>query len=146
MSERISRKDFLVKGAQAAFVVSGLTACGKLLSGEAFAASKAAGITVGEDGFLLSVEDLQKQGAVSFQNNGKKAILLYNDGEIRAFQNVCTHRGGWTKLVGKKLVCQWHGAVFDPLTGKAIKPPAPKGSQLKAISVGIKDGKIFLVK
>jgi nitrite reductase/ring-hydroxylating ferredoxin subunit len=144
MSEKISRKEFLEKGAQAALVIAGITACGRLLTGEAFAAGEGAVCKVGSDRSLLTVDELKKQGAVSFMNNGRKSILLFIDGEIRAYENICTHKGGPTKLAGKKLVCLWHGASFDPLSGESTKSPAPKGSKLTVIKLEIKEGKIYL--
>lgn len=146
MREPISRKEFLKRSALAALSVAGITACGKVLSGPAFAENAADEISVGSDKMLLSVEDLKTRGAVNFMYNGKKSILLYNNGEIRAFENICTHKGGPTKASGDKLVCQWHGAVFDPLTGESQKSPAPKGSRLTAIKLDIKDGRVFLLE
>jgi nitrite reductase/ring-hydroxylating ferredoxin subunit len=144
MSEKISRKEFLIRGATATIAFVGITACGRLFSADAFAAAEAVQVNVGEDKSLVTVDDLKTRGAVSFLYNGKKSILLYNGGEIRAFENICTHRGGPSKLFNGKLVCQWHGATFDPLTGESLKPPAPKGSKLVEIKVETRDGKIFL--
>jgi nitrite reductase/ring-hydroxylating ferredoxin subunit len=70
--------------------------------------------------------------------------LLYNDGEIKAFENICTHKGGPSKLKQDKLVCQWHGAIFEPLTGEALKGPAPKGSKLPAIELEEREGSIYV--
>lgn len=145
MSKKITRKEFLEKSVKTVIAVAGITACGRLLSGEAWGASDADEIKVGADKFLISVEDLKKKHAVTFMYNGKKSILLCLKEEIRAFENICTHKGGPNKLAGNKLLCQWHGATFDPLTGQATKPPAPKGSKLTAIKLEAKDGKIFLV-
>jgi len=144
MSEMMTRKEFLARGVQAVIAVAGLTACGQLLSTNVFAQTKPDEITVGPDKSLLTVDELKQRGAVNFVVNGKKAILLYNGGEIRAFENICTHRGGPNHLSGDKLVCKWHGATFNPLTGESTKPPAPSGSKLPAVKLEIKDGKIFL--
>lgn len=144
MSEKISRREFLGRGVAAAMAVAGVTACGRLLTTEAFAAGEAAEVIVGPDKMVANLAELKNRGAVNFMYNGKKSVLLYNNGEIRAFENICTHRGGPTKRKGDRLVCQWHGAVFDPLTGESQKPPAPKGSKLSAIPIEVKDGTIFV--
>jgi len=144
MPERISRKEFLKRTALTALSVAGISACGKVLCGPSFAEISAEEIPLGPDQMLLSVEELKTRGAANFMYNGKKAVLLYNNGEVRAFENICTHKGGSAKLVGDKLVCQWHGAVFDPLTGASQNPPAPKGSRLTHVPVEIRDGKVYL--
>lgn len=144
MSEQISRKEFLKRTAMTALSVAGISACGKVLSGPAFAEIAVDEIPVGPDKMLLSVEDLKTRGAANFMYNGKKCILLYNNGEIRAFENICTHKGGPTKLMGDKLVCQWHGATFDPLTGESQKPPAPQGSRLTEVPLEVRDANVYL--
>ncbi len=146
MKEKITRKEFLVRGTNAALAVAGITACGKWLLKDAVAAGKIESVTVGADKLVTRVADLKERAAVNFIYNEKKYILLYNNGEIRAFKNICTHQGGPTKLAGAELVCQWHGAHFNPLTGEATKSPAPKGSKLPPVKLDIKDGKIYLAE
>ena len=70
--------------------------------------------------------------------------MVYNNGNFKAFENICTHKKGPSRLKGGKLVCQWHGAQFDPLTGKAIKGPAPAGSKLNEIKIKNVKGKLFV--
>ena len=144
MNNTISRREFLEKSAKTVLSLAAITACGDLFSLKALAKVNIDEVKVGADNLILKVQDLKEREAVNFKYNGKKAILLYNNGEIKAFQNICTHEGGPTKLVGKKLVCQWHGANFDPLTGAALKRPAPVGSHLTSIPLTIKEGKIYI--
>ncbi|OGX19762.1 MAG: hypothetical protein A3K83_07555 [Omnitrophica WOR_2 bacterium RBG_13_44_8b] len=99
----------------------------------------------GEKNFLIKIDELKKLGAVNFEFSGKNSILLYNGGQIRAFENICTHKGGPSKLLDNKLVCEWHGAIFDPLTGEALGRPAPQGSRLKEIKLAIRNGNIYAV-
>lgn len=45
------------------------------------------------------------------------------NGEITAMDNVCAHRGGplgQGTIEHGKLVCPWHGWVFNPRTGEAV--------------------------
>jgi len=144
MEKQLSRKEFLGLGTKAALSLFAITACGELFSLKALAKVGTDEIAPGPDHFFFSFNDLKQKLAVNFNSNGKKAILLYNNGEVRAFENICTHKGGPNSWVNNQLVCQWHGAIFDPLTGKAIKRPAPGGSALPAIPVEIKDGKVYL--
>jgi len=146
MNEKISRLDFLKIGAKTALSIAVVTACGDLLSLGAKAKATVIKAKQGTDGFLTSVAQLKEKTAMNFDYQSKKAILLYNDGEIRAFESICTHKGGPLKSVNDKIVCKWHSATFDPITGAALTAPAPKGSSLKAIKLDIKDGNIYTAK
>lgn len=143
MDKEISRREFLKQGIKTVVATAVITACGKLIIGDTEAA-KLSPINVGEDNFIIELDELAEHKAVDFIYKGKKSILLYNDGEIRAFENICTHRGGPSKLKNDKLVCQWHGSVFDPLTGEALKGPAPLGSKLTPIEIKENNGKIYV--
>lgn len=144
MAEKISRRDFLRKGAGAILGTVAITACGDLLAMEKPAKEEINVITAGEDNFLIGRDELAIEKAVHFIHKGKKAILLYNEGEIKAFENICTHKGGPLKLESDKLLCQWHGALFDSKTGMAVTGPAPSGSKLTPINLREQDGKIYI--
>ena len=144
MDKKISRRDFLRKGASTVLGAVAITACGDLFAMEMFTKKEINEVTSREDNFLIGLDELKIEKAVNFVYKGKKAILLYNDGEIKAFENICTHKAGPVKLENDKLLCQWHGAVFDPITGMALKGPAPSGSRLTPISLREQDGKIYV--
>jgi nitrite reductase (NADH) small subunit len=61
---------------------------------------------------------------------GDKVICIANvNGEFSAMDNVCLHRGGplGQGVVEKgKVVCPWHGWVWDPKTGQAVHNPAAR--------------------
>jgi nitrite reductase (NADH) small subunit len=61
---------------------------------------------------------------------GDKTICVANvNGEICAIDNVCLHRGGplGQGVIEKgKVVCPWHGWVWDPKTGQAVHNTAAK--------------------
>lgn len=144
MDEKISRRDFFKLGAKAAVTFAVVTACGDLLTLGAKAKADIDKVKAPKkDGFLMKLDALEEKKAVNFQYKGKKAVLLYNDGEVRAFESKCTHKGGPLKFKGGRFVCQYHGATFDPLTGKALTRPAPEGSSLTEIILTIKDGGIY---
>jgi len=144
MDEKISRRDFLQKGAGTVLGVLAITACGDLFAMGKLAKNEINEINVGEDYFIIKLDELKKYKAVNFIHKGKKSILLYNGGEIKSFENICTHKGGPSKLENNKLVCQWHGALFDPITGMAMKGPAPSGSRLTPINLREHDGKVYI--
>lgn len=143
MKRKLSRREFLEAGAKATATVIAITACGDLFALGQSPQQKIASVVTGNSSLIIELEELEKQKAVNFTYKDKKAILLYNDGQVRAFENICTHKGGPAKLTGEKLVCQWHGAHFDPLTGEATKGPAPEGTRLKAVELKIAEGKIY---
>ncbi len=144
MSKEINRRQFLSYGVKVAIGAFALTACGDLLALGQNRKKTLSGIVVGSDKFIVPLDELKQSQAISFKYKNTKSILLYNDGEIRAFENICTHKDGPNRLEGNILVCQWHGATFDPLTGEAIKGPAPKGSRLPPIDIELVDGKVYL--
>ncbi len=143
METKISRRDFLKMGLKVTLAAVAITACGDVLAMGAVQ-PKTGEITVGVDNFIIETGALKENKYVNFIFKGKKSILIYNDVNIKAFENICTHKGGPTKLQDDKLVCLWHGAVFDPVTGQALKNPAPPDSKLPEISLREQDGKIYV--
>ncbi len=144
MRAKMTRRDFLTKGAQAALGAIAITACGDIFALGTAKKMEIGEIIVKDDEFIIETERLKEVEAINFVYKGKKSILLFNNGNIKAFENICTHKGGPSKLRGNKLVCEWHGAQFNPVTGEAIKGPAPTGSSLPSINVDIQGGKIFV--
>ncbi|MBU2102600.1 MAG: Rieske (2Fe-2S) protein [Candidatus Omnitrophota bacterium] len=144
MDKKISRREFLKKGTQIVAGAVALSACGDLFSMDLFTKRNINEVAAGDDNFVVYLSVLEKDKAVNFMYKEKKAIVLYNGGDVKAFENICTHKGGLTKLVSDKLVCQWHGALFDPVTGIALKGPAPSGSRLPSIPVRVRDEKIYV--
>jgi nitrite reductase (NADH) small subunit len=61
---------------------------------------------------------------------GARRIALFNiDGTFYAIDDTCTHRGGPLSegmVVGAKVTCPWHGAVFNVTTGSVLGAPAPR--------------------
>ena len=71
-------------------------------------------------------------------------------GEVRAFVNVCPHRGqpvdlGDGRLWDKDglLECQAHGARFDAVTGVCVQGPC-EGKSLSMLAVFEEAGEVFL--
>jgi nitrite reductase (NADH) small subunit len=61
----------------------------------------------------------------------QKRIALFNvEGRYYAIDDTCPHLGGPLSegdLEGEKVVCPWHGAVFDVATGEVTRSPAAIG-------------------
>lgn len=66
--------------------------------------------------------------------NGKRVkvesqeIAVFNlNGQFYATQDTCPHEGGPLSsgfIEGENVICPWHGATFDIVTGKILEPPA----------------------
>jgi nitrite reductase/ring-hydroxylating ferredoxin subunit len=60
---------------------------------------------------------------------GKKIALFNLAGTLYAIDDTCTHRGGPLSkgiLMGTRVTCPWHGAVFDVTSGAVRGAPAPR--------------------
>jgi len=146
MDEKISRRDFLSKCFKATTMTVALTACGNLVSLTSRAMSEdiPSEVEVDETLLISSIENLKAKNVIPFSFKSSKALLLYNDGEIRAFKNICTHKQGPTALKDKKLVCKWHGAQFNPITGLALTIPATYQSRLPSIDLRLDESNIYV--
>jgi nitrite reductase (NADH) small subunit len=76
---------------------------------------------------------------------GDKVICIANvNGEFSAMDNVCLHRGGplGQGVVEKgKVVCPWHGWVWDPKTGQAVHNPA---ARVAVYPMKIENGEVWV--
>ena len=61
---------------------------------------------------------------------GAKTICIANvNGAYSAMDNVCLHRGGplgQGVIADDKLICPWHGWIWDPKTGQAGDNPSAR--------------------
>ncbi|MBI3321386.1 MAG: Rieske (2Fe-2S) protein [Candidatus Omnitrophica bacterium] len=61
---------------------------------------------------------------------GGKAIAVFNcDGTFYAIDNTCKHRGGPLgegRVLGKTVVCPWHGWEYDVTSGACRMDPSIK--------------------
>lgn len=83
-----------------------------------------------------------------------ESLVLYRDGgQVRAWINVCPHAGrrlDWApgqflKSRDGLLVCAAHGASFELQRGECVAGPC-RGEALRAVSVGIRDGAVWLLQ
>jgi nitrite reductase/ring-hydroxylating ferredoxin subunit len=114
----LSRRNFLASLAVAAGTL-GLTS----IADSAQAASKKYKV--------CAVKDLKVGGAVSIRIAAANTLVLVTQpkkGTFRAFDQRCTHLGsGVYPVPGQKnLVCQSHGAQFDPDSGAVKRGPAKR--------------------
>lgn len=102
-----------------------------------------------------TLRDLRRNGSLKFQANfdGREieGFAIWHSGEVRVFENQCQHLplpldyddNQFFAPDGESLVCQTHGAVYDPLTGRCSEGPC-RGNALKRIPVEIRGRTIFL--
>ena len=79
---------------------------------------------------LTTISELPPRNEAKELPCGDKVICVANvEGTISAIDNVCLHRGGplgQGVIEGGKIVCPWHGWVWDPKTGEAAHNPNAK--------------------
>jgi len=79
---------------------------------------------------LCSKADLPDDGEAKEITIGEKVICVANvNGTVSAMDNVCLHRGGplgQGVIADNKVVCPWHGWMWDPKTGVADQNPAAR--------------------
>lgn len=144
MKKKINRREFMKSGLKTSIATLALSACGKIYPFDLYGQEMFSELEVKEDLVIAPLNVLEAAQSLPFVYKGKKSILLYNDGEIRAFENICTHKQGPTELKKDLLQCKWHGSKFDPTTGEAIGGPAPQGTKLPAIDVIIRDNMVYV--
>jgi nitrite reductase/ring-hydroxylating ferredoxin subunit len=70
---------------------------------------------------IASRADLPAEGEAKEFTPGDKVICVANvDGAFSAMDNMCAHRGGplgQGVVLDGKVVCPWHGWMYDPRTG-----------------------------
>jgi nitrite reductase (NADH) small subunit len=82
---------------------------------------------VAESTRLGSAADMPAPGeAREFTVAGKVICVANVDGTLSAMDNVCLHRGGplgQGVVDSGKVICPWHGWMWDPITGQAAHNP-----------------------
>lgn len=91
---------------------------------------------------LGKIDEVPPGRSKTFVVHGKKVLVANVGGEWKAYENLCPHMGGAVRYDGKRLVCGWHGAQFDPMTGEG-KAGITEGSALTPLTVTIENGGIY---
>jgi nitrite reductase/ring-hydroxylating ferredoxin subunit len=89
--------------------------------------------------------------AIASQGQALPAFAIAHDGDVRAYVNICPHRG--TSLdwqpgevfdeSGLYLICATHGALFAPDTGLCVAGPC-QGAYLRKIPLKLEAGNVVL--
>ena len=94
---------------------------------------------------LASVDDIPEGNMISIRSKQDKIALAKINGEIFAFEDVCTHDDG--PLSGGSInngcvVCPRHGARFEVKTGEVRQLSATEG--IETYEVKIENGDVFI--
>jgi cytochrome b6-f complex iron-sulfur subunit len=77
---------------------------------------------------ITDLERLRSEGALSFEAEQGRAVLVALDDEVVAFDSRCTHQNCTVAFdrENRELRCPCHGSRFDPADGGAVLGgPAP---------------------
>ena len=140
MEKRLTRSEFLAGGAT---VCLSLAAGGALVAGCTRMSALDADQTRppgAPKNFLARERDVNP--AFYFAKGKVKGVLVRSAKGIAGYENQCSHMGSPCSLREGALVCVWHGAAFDPETGKPLRGPAKE--PLRPLKLELKDGLVLL--
>jgi nitrite reductase/ring-hydroxylating ferredoxin subunit len=83
-------------------------------------------------------------------NRSAEGFVARFQGKLVAYENLCRHlpmhldydSGRIFTREGDYFMCQTHGAMYEPLTGKCVRGPC-QGEKLKAIHIEIVGGEVW---
>ncbi len=94
---------------------------------------------------VCKIDELEEGRAKTFDIEGVDICLAKVEGQIYAFDNVCTHDGG---ILGEgeiedfQIACPRHGATFDIISGDATRMPAVVG--INTYKVIVEGDEVFI--
>ncbi len=103
---------------------------------------------------IAAVEEIPDDTTFLFTiRNGfdeEEAVLVEDDGEVRAWKNYCQHwtdvrldKGDGASMRDGELVCGKHGALFEADSGVCTYGPC-EDAVLDEVDVTVEDGAVFL--
>jgi nitrite reductase/ring-hydroxylating ferredoxin subunit len=94
---------------------------------------------------VAALDEVVPGRVATVQIDGRPAVLARHGDTVYACGAVCTHRGGPLgegRLTGTRLVCPWHGWMFDVRTGTCLVPA--RGAALPTYPVRVQDGDVWV--
>ena len=93
------------------------------------------------------LDELDDPAAIQIEADGGPAILVRTGGTVALYRNRCPHDhrplnrwpGKFLRADESALLCGWHGAEFDLVTGECRAGPC-YGARLERLPVSVKDG------
>jgi nitrite reductase/ring-hydroxylating ferredoxin subunit len=105
---------------------------------------------------IANVSDLAEGQTIKFdfQGDGKNrhGFVARFEGNVVAYENVCRHipisldygDNRFFSRDGTHLVCQNHGALYEPMSGLCVQGPC-EGESLKALKIEVCKEEIWLL-
>ena len=105
---------------------------------------------------LATLVELQSRGTIKFGYRDKDGIsregfVAWFEDAVVGYENVCRHvpitldygDGQFFTPDRRHFICQTHGAMYEPRSGRCVAGPCP-GAFLKPLNVVVDGGEIFL--
>jgi nitrite reductase/ring-hydroxylating ferredoxin subunit len=134
MEKKLTRREFIKQG----FIVS-LGVTGFSLSNACKAKAKQI-----KTKKIIEISKIKNNELFKFAFKGEKGVLIKHNDKFYAYKDSCVHRGGPMKNIqDDRLVCAWHGAKYEPDTGKHVSGPG--SGTLEKIDITIKNGAVYII-
>ncbi len=104
---------------------------------------------------IAAITELAEGATIKFQfqRGGKicEGFIVCFQGKILAYENLCRHLSITLDYEdnrfftgdGRHIICQTHGALYEPLTGLCTRGPC-EGESLKPLAIEVRDGTVWL--
>jgi 3-phenylpropionate/trans-cinnamate dioxygenase ferredoxin subunit len=90
---------------------------------------------------LCPVSEIPGEGSKVVEFFGRSVHVVQGQGSVHAaYMDVCIHLGIPLVCSDGQFQCQWHGAVFDRESGKAMAGPLPADSRRLRLPTKVEDG------
>jgi nitrite reductase/ring-hydroxylating ferredoxin subunit len=92
-----------------------------------------------------ALADVTPERPLGVTLNGTRVALVRVGEGIHALAEVCPHQGGPLaegRLSGGRLVCPWHGWMFDVRSGRCLMPA--RGGPVVSYPVRVQDGEVWV--
>ena len=101
-----------------------------------------------------TLRELQRKGSLKFayrqEGIEREGFVVWFNSQAIAYENACRHipipldygDSQFFTADRQSLLCQNHGAVYNPITGICLRGPCP-GTRLKKLDVRVVDGDLI---
>jgi len=87
---------------------------------------------------VARTSEVKEHEVLAVMTRGGSVALTRVNGEICAFQNICTHDDNPLDdgaMEGEEIVCSRHGARFNVRTGKVCRMPATEDIEIYPVQI-----------
>ena len=93
---------------------------------------------------VANVEDATPGKMIEFDLHGTPALLINDGEELRAYLNICPHRGGPMELQNGNgsLRCKWHDSTWS-LRGSRLSGPSADTICLIPVEIFVENGHVY---